>query len=105
MPIFITSPECFLKLKQLEGGPWADRQNLLQNRTQRENFFAVRKAYMDAQQQSPDAPTDLMENRTIYGEGGYARYVVQKNGEVVLDGSSVRREKATLAEAAGVRVV
>ncbi len=42
---------------------------------------------------------------TIYGEGGYARYVVRSNGEVVLVASSTRPEKIAIARRVGIKVL
>ena len=42
---------------------------------------------------------------TIYGDGGYARYRVYGNGEVVLVASNTRPERVAKAVAAGFTVV
>lgn len=105
MPVYITNPDCFPRIAQIEGSGWAEREVEQQKRgAVRESFFSVRKEYMEAVQQCPEDPTSLMANNVIYGESGYARYIVKNDGEVVLDGSSVRKEKADLAEAAGFKV-
>lgn len=52
--------------------------------------------------------SDFMDNPgdgMLYGEGGWSRYVVQADGEVVLLGWSCREAKQELARAAGIRVL
>jgi len=109
MPVFVTDPDAFDKLVAVEGASWG--RYTLSHPDVRESFLHVRKAYCDAvcelrsYGKDPAAVTELMDNNTIYGESGYARYSVRNNGEIVLDSSSTRSERVQKARAAGFRVM
>jgi len=46
-----------------------------------------------------------MDNKVIYGESGYARYIVRDDGEIVLDQDSTRPARAQQAREVGFKVV
>lgn len=111
MPVYIVDPDAFEKMAQVEGAAWAAYST---THRARESFFAVRQAYCDVLcelerygEKDPVAghAAELMDNNVIYGESGYARYVVRNDGEIVLDRSSTRPERAQKAREVGFRVV
>ncbi len=104
----ITDPNLSSTLAKIEGNDWLHYERGAANV---EPFVQAYKK-LEAMGEIPfgDAidPRWLIEGYTgdcvIYGAGGYARYRVHGDGEVVLIRGTTRPEKEALAESLGVRV-
>lgn len=119
--VFVFDPDVLDRLAAVEGAPWAEGQRTGAGlggppAEVAHTIAAFQAAWTTLQAELAGTgetwggtldPGDFGGPRggTIYGEGGYARYVVRGDGEVVLLGNSTRPEKVTLARAAGFRVV
>jgi hypothetical protein len=110
MSVRITDPDAFEKMTAVEGERWA---RYTTQRRATENFFHVKESYCEAvcmlkkvgQDPVAGRATELMEGNVIYGDAGYARYIVQNSGEIVLDGRTTRPERVQQAKAVGFRVI
>jgi hypothetical protein len=108
MSVYIFDADALAKLAAVEGQPWAEQQ--ARKRQSPYGFYAWLAAWQEKESLSetyPDASVrDFLENGdgTIYGDGGYARYVVCSDGELVLLGSSTRDAKKAVAVAQGFTV-
>jgi len=89
MTLKITDPVALAKMTLLEGDDWAQYQE--QNRDADYTFF--RALHVNQ--------TDDHAISVIYGSGGWARYKVLSNGDIVLDGSSTYNEKVVKARELG----
>jgi hypothetical protein len=110
--VHIDDPDALSKLAQLEGDRWLadDRRTwtLYRSATTAHAFLhawnvghapEVPEADRQYWREISDLPLSC-----IYGDGGYARFPVADDGEIVLDAGSTRPEKIARAEALGFRV-
>lgn len=115
MPVFIYDANAYDKLTEVEGARWRRHADELYeaNRdkprgTGRGYCFQDFKATWDATRGTAyeDVWLDCGEPplQVIYGAGGYARYAVHKDGEIVLLSGSTTAERCTKARAAGFTV-
>lgn len=110
MSLYIFDPNALQVLGQIEGADWLKLQS---NRPANGYSF---QAYLDtwerlkAEGYTPFPGNispylfDIVSDGAIYGESGYARYIVRGDGEIVLLRWSTRPEKIALAESLGVTV-
>ena len=113
MPVYITDPDALERLRRVEGENWYTLERGAQYF--REKLEAFRRFQAMLAEEGVDdwgttPPILLTEDLTqeidnvLYGAAGYARYIINGEGQLVLDGSSTREEKVQLALAEGFRV-
>ena len=109
MSLYIFDETALAVLGELEGKPWLELQS--RNDTSPYCFPAWRKAWDEkvrAGEEYRDEPVaSFLEGSgdgAIYGEGGYARFVVQADGELVLLRWSATESKVRKAERLGLRI-
>ena len=112
MPIFIYDPDALDKLTAVEGESWKRHQ--LENARDSNSFPTWVRAWNHMKSEgldcapdnfSPGMVFDSIGDGAIYGEGGYARYIVRCTGEIVLLKWSTRDAKLELAKEVGFTVV
>jgi len=116
--VFIYDPDALDKLAELEGQRWlADDLRMWQQYRSGNTAHAFQFAWWETHKPGVLGPQDLpfwkdyfagdmgIELGVIYGDGGYARFMVTDAGEIVLEASSTRKEKVERAEQIGFRVV
>lgn len=74
--VHITDPDILSKIREIEGQQW-------DNLTDVNTRMPALKAYDDWKNTNDD-PEQMNTGIVIYGDGGYNRYYVRGNGEVVL---------------------
>lgn len=97
--INILDDNAFEKMTELEGQNWADYQS--QNKNSRYNFFAFKKAFEEYKNQKDFTWQEYRKDLkldVIYGEGGYARFVVNDLGIITLLANTTRQEKIDKAK-------
>lgn len=102
----ITDPEAPIALAAIEGERWWATQN--GDRTSPYGFFVWLEATRKAAVSGPSAaPVDFVEggDGAIYGDGGWRRYGVRQDGELVLMSWSATAEGREKAAAHGIRVI
>jgi hypothetical protein len=109
MAVYLGDRDFLTKLTAVEGERWlrADAEGFAGRGSSTTAHFFLAEWRKRAELSEKDRPywAEILPSRTIYGEGGYARYVVRNDGEVVLDGGSTHKEKTSLAERLGFRVL
>lgn len=111
--LHIADPDALARLVQVEGEHWLALQN--QRPTASDGFYAweeawrLKASYVVEHPDYADEPiSSFIDNYhgdgAIYGEGGYARYVVRPDGEIVLLRWSVRQEKLERAASLGIAI-
>jgi len=114
--VFIYDLDALDKLAELEGAEWLENDQRMWQQYRSGNTahgFVSAWKYAHANMSPEDSPywKDYfagavgIELGVIYGEGGYARFAVTDEGEIVLEGSSTRAERIDRATALGFRVV
>lgn len=107
----LTDPRAFTRLVEMEGEQWASLQRRKPEAPY--SFFRLLQAWQAkvaaGYESDPDYPvSDFMEgpspSNVLYGEGGWRRYAVRADGELVLLRESARAESCTKAETLGIRV-
>ncbi len=108
MAVYLGDRDLLTKLTAVEGERWlrADAEGFAERGSSTTAHFFLAEWRKRAELTEEERPywAEVLPSRTIYGEGGYARYIVRGDGEVVLDGGSTRKERADLAERLGFRV-
>ncbi len=102
MSVRLTDPDALERLAALEGESWLQEQ--YRRPTSPYGFLAMRAAW-DARAASEFAHdesvsfTDFMDtpNRVLYGEGGWARFMVSDEGIITLLAGTTRPAKASRA--------
>ncbi len=115
--VFIYDTDALDKLAELEGQRWLqDDQRMWQKYRSGNTAHAFQFAWWETHKPGVLGPQDLpfwkdyfagdmgIELGIIYGDGGYARFAVRDDGEIVLEASSTRAEKVERAEQLGFRV-
>ena len=116
--LYIYEADCLHKLAALEGSSWADLQASGKPHTVSSlvRAWAAKQQVSQVGQESRQCDefaeeplssfTDsgACDSNVIYGDGGWARYVVRPDGEVVLLGSTTRQERCDAARQQGIRV-
>src|SRR5271166_3215965 len=115
--VYIYDTDALDKLAELEGQRWLqDDQRMWQKYRSGNTAHAFQFAWWETHKPGVLGPQDLpfwkdyfagdmgIELGIIYGDGGYARFAVRDDGEIVLEGSSTRAEKIERAEQLGFRV-
>lgn len=111
MALRIDDPACVARLAQLEGQAWGNVQRV--NSVSPYCVEIYRKAWADYQDLlASDAgiewrdfvSAEVRGDGAIYGNGGYHRYVVTEDGNVVLLSWSARPESIAKASALGIDV-
>lgn len=106
----LKDPGAFELLTQMEGDAWAELQR---RRPQApHSFFYMLTAWQAKVEQGyeHDALTPIQDfmdgsgSNVIYGDGGWRRYQVCSDGEIVLLRESAREESCARAVALGIRV-
>ncbi|MCK4859935.1 MAG: hypothetical protein KAS87_05195 [Candidatus Omnitrophica bacterium] len=94
MSVFIFEPDAFAKLCQVEGEEY--REEAKENFSD-SSFNAFKKHWEDVNSKNPeikeeckDVAIKINKNPSIYGLGGYNRYIVYYSGEIVLLKSSAK---------------
>lgn len=101
------------RMAKVEGVAWRRKQ--IEDKSSPHGFFAHLKAWEEIERQgyrgeiSPGEMINMGEvpgvkgtgDGTIYGEAGYARYKVSKDGTIKFDYGMVRKEKQELAQQEG----
>jgi hypothetical protein len=108
--VHITDPDALNKMAELEGPQWLKTQQ--QNPKSHYSFPAYLNAWKEIEDQGIQGEDVLWAFRelldggdgAIYGDGGYSRYTVTNNGEIVLQGWSTRDEKKEKAKQLGFTV-
>lgn len=105
----ISDADLFERMTRIEGARWAAQQ-----RAQPEAPYgllrklALWEAFqLSEERQHPEASwADLLESsdeRVVYGEGGYHRYVVRDNGDVCFSQMHAREPARQLAQELGFK--
>lgn len=102
MPVYIHQQDALQRMAAVEGSRWLQYQET--HRRSAYGFYAWLDAWHAKQGSGSeylDEPVrEFLEapgDGTIYGEGGYARYAVRTDGELVLLGSTTRDERRLIA--------
>jgi len=116
--VFIYDLDALDKLAELEGAHWLeDDRRMWQQYRSGNTAHAFQFAWWHTHKPGVLEPQDLpywkeyfagdmgIELGVIYGDGGYARFAVTDEGEIVLEGNTTRAEKIERAAQLGFRVV
>lgn len=112
MSVYIFDANALALMGQVEGAEWLERQQSAAESTG-SNFISFKRAW-DLAVELGETWSDNVDPKlvdvcqfsdgAIYGEGGYARYIVRSDGEIVLLRWSTRSEKLQLAVKTGFSV-
>ena len=100
MAVFISDPDAFEKIQQIEGPNYTDNGGAY-------SFSAYFRAWYDyyrpyPEHISPEMTVDVDGgDGAIYGEGGYNRYIVMGDGEIIFNPLFARPEKVEQATRVG----
>lgn len=105
MKLSILELGAFETLYYIEGMTW--EREVKRGQYGPHNFFVIQQSILDAIMEHgnlpdmslPDIMADAVPERVIYGLGGFSRYIVQANTEIVPDWSSFTPETEILARA------
>ena len=105
----INNPDLFVTLEALEGLRWAetDRQGGEHSLTKLIAVWAEYKTHKEEWELggfNTETAQLLGHSGVVYGEGGWARYLI-RGEEIVLDGSSTHNDKKEKALSLGIRVL
>lgn len=110
MPVYIHQADALQRMGAVEGPQWEQAQG--KNLDSPYGFHAWLTAWNTKQAMGPDYAEDPVReflsspgDGVIYGDGGYARYAVRPDGELVLLGSTTRPERQRAARDQGFRVL
>ena len=96
-PAHISDPNLIERIGQIEGGSFVRDHSEERGGIGKYGVKAIQRNYAELKAAGYDA--EDLDNRVIYGNGGYNRYVVQANGNVVPDITSFDNRKDQLAKA------
>lgn len=110
MTVYIYQQDALQRLAVVEGAHWLREQEL--RRDSPYGFYAWLQAWQAKVAAGPDYVEEPVRSflerdgdGAIYGEGGYSRYTVRSDGEVLLSSATTREAKRQAAVAQGIRVV
>jgi hypothetical protein len=93
MPVNINAPDAFERMVHIEGQTWREQQSRESQGTHEYSFL-----YALSKHQNREGPA------VIYGEGGWSRWLVTQEGEIILLRSTTTATKVEAAIAAGFTV-
>ena len=106
----INDPTIFARMEAVEGFRWAavDRRGGEYSLTRLLAAYAdyeAHKAEWDLHKFDAETAQLFGHSAVINGEGGWARYVIRGDGELVLERGSTHQDKCRKAEAEGFRIL